>query len=78
MAAPPGSRLGFGIAATRSVAIIGYLLIGTDNTRASRSKLSRRSWRKRLRDNQFLHPVPVRIEHRRVDDHGCAGIITDR
>ena len=50
-------------------AIIGYLLIGTDNTARKQVEAEQKQLAQRLRDQSVLHPLPVRIQHRRADDH---------
>jgi PAS domain-containing protein len=49
--------------------IIGYLLIGTDNTARKQIEAEQALLAQRLRDHQFYTRSSVRIEHRRIDDH---------
>ena len=55
-------------------AIIGYLLIGTDNTVRKEVEAAQAVLDQRLRDQQFYTRVADRIEHRRAhDDDRSAG-----
>ncbi len=53
-------------------AIIGYLLIGTDNTARKQVEAERRQARPAPARPAVLHPLADRIEHRRADDDRSA------
>ena len=57
--------------------IIGYLLIGTDNTVAQAGRSGAGAARSTTARPAVLHAVADRVEHRRADDDRPAGIITD-
>ena len=50
-------------------AIIGYLLIGTDNTVRKQVEAEQKAARPAPARPSVLHPLPVRSQHRRADDH---------
>ena len=49
--------------------IIGYLLIGTDNTTRKQVEAEQTRLDQRLRDQQFYTRSLIESEYRRVDDH---------
>ena len=53
--------------------IIGYLLIGTDNTARKLVEEEQKSLRPAAAGPAILHPLADRIEHRRPDDHRPLG-----
>jgi PAS domain-containing protein len=54
-------------------AIIGYLLIGTDNTARRLVEAEQKRLDQRPARSAVLHALPDRIQHRRADDHRSLG-----